>query len=350
MSTSGAQFGRPERGKITLEVIARTLGVSTATVSLALRNNPVVAEVTKKRVQKVARELGYIYNRSAAALRTQKSNTLAVAFHDIRNPYFAEMLASLVETVANSGKSILLGSCGDDLDRQASVLETLKEHRPDGVIVCPVAGSNGDSLNHILAAGIPVVQVVRQVEGLDADYVGADDRSGMRQAVDHLVALGHARIGFLGADETTSTGFERLAAYRDGMRAHGLSLDDAFVIDGPHLRDTGSAAIDRLMEHNDRPSAVICASDTVAFGAFHAARRHGLSLPGDLSIVGFDDVDAAAHMHPGLTTVRTHHTAIAREAFGVMSKRIEDPETDRMVRTIAPELMVRGTTSAPGRG
>ncbi len=130
MSGIGSTTARTDRTKVTLEVIARTLGVSTATVSLALRNNSVVAETTKKQVQRVARELGYVYNRSAAALRTSRTNTLGVAFHDLRNPYFAEMLATLVDAVADSGRAIMLGSCGDDLDGSLKFWRTSRSTVP----------------------------------------------------------------------------------------------------------------------------------------------------------------------------------------------------------------------------
>jgi LacI family transcriptional regulator len=344
MSTAGTGIGRPDRTKVTLEVIARTLGVSTATVSLALRNNPVVAEATKKHVQRVARELGYVYNRSAAALRTSRTNTVGVAFHDIRNPYFAEMLAELVDSVADAGRSLLLGSCGDDLDRQNQVLESLKEHRPDGIIVCPVAGSSGDSLNHLLAAGIPLVQVARQVEGLDADFVGADGYKGAILALDHLFELGHRRIALIGGDPRTSTSEARIAAFRDAYERWGLALDEDLLRLGGSELSIGEAAIRHWVEENNRPTALLCANASIAFGAMVEARRQGIDIPAQLSIVGTDDVQVAEIMNPGLTSISTNHEQIARHAAAIMMRRIDDPEMERISMVLAPELIVRGSS------
>jgi LacI family transcriptional regulator len=344
MSTIGATTGRPDRTKVTLEVIARTLGVSTATVSLALRNNPVVAEITKRHVQRVARELGYIYNRSAAALRTSRTNTLGVAFHDLKNPYFAEMLATLVDSVAESGRSLLLGSCGDDLERQSRVLENLKEHRPDGIIVCPVAGSDGDSLNHLLAAGIAVVQVARQVEGLDADFVGADTYHGTLLAMEHLIGLGHQRIALVGGNLRTSIGREREQGYREALTRFDLPFDPSLLISGNGTAADGAAAIDAWTQVNDRASAFLCFNDAVALGALKEARLRGITVPGELSIIGTDDVEVASLVYPGLTTVHANHMEIARQAAEVMSRRIDDPEQDRICIILKPELVLRGTT------
>jgi LacI family transcriptional regulator len=345
MSTIGAGLGRPERSKVTLEVIARTLGVSTATVSLALRDNPVVAEATKRHVQRAAREMGYVYNRSAAALRTSRTNTLGVAFHDLRNPYFAEMLATLVDSVAEMGRSILLGSCGDDLDRQSRVLETLKEHRPDGIIVCPVTGSDGDSLNHLLAAGIPVVQVARQVDGLDADFVGADTYHGTVLAMEHLLELGHTRIALVGGSRRTSTGREREQSYRDCLERAGLPFNENLVLDGSGQAKDGADAIAVWEAQNDRATAFLCFNDAVALGAIAAARRIKIDVPDDLSIVGTDDVEVSNLVHPGLTTIHANHMDIAKQAAELMARRIDDPEHERMSIILKPELVLRGTTA-----
>ena len=347
MSSSSIASGRFERGNVTLEVIARTLGVSTATVSLALRNNPLVADATKKKVQRAARELGYIYNRSAAALRTSRTNTLGVAFHDISNPYFAEMLASLVDAVVQSGRSILLGSCADDLERQSTVLETLKEHRPDGIIVCPVTGSDGDSLNHLLAAGIHVVQVARQVEGLEADFVGSDDHYGTALALEHLIGLGHRRIALVGGDMHTSTGRDRRRSYEETLLANGIAIDDDMIIEGVGNAALGVSIVEHWMEQNDRATAFLCVNDTVALSAYGAAKRMGVDMPGELSIIGSDDVEVSGVMYPGLTTIRTNHAEIARRAAQVMAMRIDAPEADRMSVVLKPSLVVRGTTAAP---
>jgi len=157
--------------RVTLQRIAAELGVSTATVSLALRSSPLVADATRDRVQAVARDLGYVYNRSAASLRTARTNMIAVGVNDIVNPYFGELLAAIEETLAGSGHTVLLGTYSDDPAKQDRVLNTLKEYRPDGMIICPANGAEGESLSAVAATGIPVVQVTREIAGVDETHL-----------------------------------------------------------------------------------------------------------------------------------------------------------------------------------
>ncbi len=219
-------------GRVTLQVIADRLDVSTATVSLALRDSPVVANATKNRVRSLARELGYIYNRSAASLRTARTNMVAVGFHDITNPYFAELLSAIEDAATQVGKSILLGTYGESLERQERVLGLLREYRPDGMILCAAGNTGIETVEHLLAARIPVVQLSREIDGAELDFIGSDDRRGAELAVAHLVALGHRRIAMLGGTDGTSTGRNRRAGYRAALAAHGLPADPSLMLEG----------------------------------------------------------------------------------------------------------------------
>jgi LacI family transcriptional regulator len=347
MSLNEPGNGRGERGRVTLQVIAERLAVSTATVSLALRDSSVVADVTKRKVQRVAREMGYIYNRSAASLRTSRTNILAVAFHDVSNPYFAEMLSAIDETVRSSGRTILLGTCNESIPRQENVLSSLREYRPDGIIVCPVGGSTEDSLRNIAESGMPIVQVAREVEGLSADFVGADDRHSVELAVDHLVKLGHRRIGFIGGNDSTSNGRLRHASFRDTMVKHGLLPDDAMIISGDGKRLTGLEAIPKLLALWKPPTALVCFNDSVAFGAMHGLQRAGLQPGKDVSVVGCDDVSDAALWVPPLTTIHNQHIEMGRLAAEMMMRRIQDPGQPPRRIVLEPRLVVRESTAPP---
>ena len=168
--------------RVTLQVIAERLDVSTATVSLALRDSPVVAEATRERVQKAARDMGYVYNRSAASLRTARTNIIAVVFHDVTNPYFMELLGAIEERAAERGRSILLGTYAEAFARQTRVLATLREYRPDGLIVCAAGGTTPEHFAPFTGAGIPLMQMMRSIDGLGADFVGSDDEAGAAAA------------------------------------------------------------------------------------------------------------------------------------------------------------------------
>jgi len=335
------------RGRVTLQVIAERLAVSTATVSLALRDSMVVADSTKRKVQRVAREMGYIANRSAASLRTSRTNILAVAFPDVANPYFSEMLAAIEETVRSSGRTILLGTCNESIPRQESALSSLREYRPDGVIVCPVGGSTEDSLRDIAESGMPIVQIGREIEGLNADFVGADDRYATELAVAHLAELGHRSIAYVGGEDSTSIGRLRHASFLESLQRHGCLANKPAIITGDGRRATGLDSVPRLLAMAERPTAIVCFNDTVAFGVMHGLQRAGLTPGRDVSVVGCDDVGDAALWVPPLTTIHNQHIEMGRLAAEMMMRRIQDPGQPRRRITLEPRLVVRETTAQP---
>ncbi len=335
------------QARVTLQVIADRLDVSTATVSLALRDSPVVADATKLRVRTLARELGYIYNRSAASLRTARTNMIAVGFHDITNPYFAELLSAIEDAVTDAGKTILLGTYGESLERQDRVLGSLREYRPDGMILCAAGGTQADIVEHIVAARIPVVQLSREVAGVDLDFIGADDGHGTLRAFEHLHALGHRRIAMLGGADTTSTGRSRRAGYTAGLERFGLPFDPALMLEGLGHRETGLRGIMSLLDLPDPPTAALCFNDLIAFGAMLGLRHRGLEAGADFSIVGCDDVQEAALWYPALTTIHNRQDEMGRGAADMLIQRIGDPLAPVRRVLLEPRLVVRGSTAPP---
>jgi len=331
-------------GRVTLQQIAETLGVSTATVSLALRASPLVAEATREKVHAVARELGYVYNRSAASLRTARTNMIAVGVNDVVNPYFGEILAAIEETLAGSGHTVLLGTYSDDPAKQDRVLETLKEYRPDGMILCPANGAGGDALLRIARAGIPVIQITREIEGIGLDVVASDDVAATRLALDHLYGLGHRRIAVVGGNDTMSTGRNRRLAYRAFLAEKGLAFDPALMVTGLGTRDTGFAGIQALLDLAAPPTAAVCMNDLIAFGVMMGLRQRGREAGRDFSVVGADDVREAAMWAPGLTTVSTHPSEQGRRAGERVLVRTVNPALPPARIILPPTLVVRGST------
>ncbi len=333
------------RGRVTLQVIAERLAVSTATVSLALRDSTVVADSTKRKVQRVAREMGYIYNRSAASLRTSRTNILAVAFHDVSNPYFAEMLTAIDETVRSSGRTILLGTCNENISRQENVLSSLREYRPDGIIVCPVGGSTEDSLRNIAESGVPIVQIAREIEGLNADFVGADDRYATELAVEHLAGLGHRRASPMSAAmtgrRTGACGTRASSSRSRGTVARPRGDDHRGRRPARHRPRERAAAAGAARAADGG----VCFNDTVAFGVMHGLQRVGLAPGRDISVIGCDDVSDAALWVPPLTTINNQHIEMGRLAAEMMMRRLQDPGQPRRRITLEPRLIVRETTA-----
>lgn len=337
------------RSRVTLQIIADHLAVSTATVSLALRGSPLVAEATRQRVQQIAREMGYSYNRSAASLRTDRTNILGVGFHDITNPYFAELLAAIEETATAHGRSILLGTYAENLEKQARALSTLKEYRPDGMIICAAAGSQAPIFDHLIAAGVPLVQLSREIAGVDLDFVGSDDRHGTVLAMEHLIGLGHRRIAFLSKSEEISTGRNRYVGYCETLARQGMPFDPALVYPGYGTRENGLRGIQAVLDVADPPTAAVCFNDLTAFGAMLGLRHRGLEAGRDFSIVGCDDVHEAALWYPALTTIKNFQFEMGRKSAEFLLKRIEDPAAPVRRLTLKPELVIRATT-VPARG
>jgi LacI family transcriptional regulator len=339
--------GLPGRGRVTLQVIADHLAVSTATVSLALRGSPLVAEATRLRVQQVAREMGYSYNRSAASLRTDRTNIIGVGFHDITNPYFAELLAAIEETCAIHGRSILLATYAENLERQDRVLSTLKEYRPDGMILCPAGDTTAESFRHLIEAGVPIVQLSREIPELGLDFVGADDRHGTIQAVEHQVALGHRRIAFLCENQRISTGRNRYAGYCEVLARYGIPLDPALVYSEYGTRENGLKGIQKVLDADDPPTAAVCMNDLAAFGAMLGLRHRGREAGIDFSLVGCDNVQEAAQWYPALTTIKNFQDEMGRKSAEFLIRRIAEPHAPQQRLLLTPELVLRGTTCPP---
>lgn len=339
---------RETMSRVTLQVIADSLDVSTATVSLALRDSPVVASDTKERVQRLARELGYVYNRSAASLRTARTNMVAVGFHDITNPYFAEVLAAVEDGVGAAGRTILLGTYGESRERQARVLGTLREYRPDGMILCAAAGTEAADLEPLLSSFVPIVQLSRETPGVDLDFVGSDDVAGARMAVGHLVGLGHRRIAMIGGMDHFSTGRARHRGYAEGLAAHGIAFDPRLLFPAFGTRENGLQAIQAALALDEPPTAAICFNDLAAFGGMNGLRHLGREAGRDFSIVGHDDVAEASQWFPALTTVRNRQDEMGRLAAELLADRIARPGQKPRRVLLEPRLIVRQSTIPAG--
>jgi LacI family transcriptional regulator len=270
---------------------------------------------------------------------------IGVAFHDITNPYFVELLTAIEDRATRDHRSLLLGTYGESIERQARVLSTFREYRPDGVIICPAGGTQIDAYQTLKTAGIPIVQISREIEGAELDFVGSDDARGMELAISHLHGLGHRRIALIGGNDAISTGRERRKSYRRTMKALGLSIDERWLVEGFGTRDTGFGGIQTVLDMPDAPTAAACFNDLVAFGAMLGLRHRNREAGRDFSVVGCDDVSEARQWYPGLTTIQNHQGQMGTKAAEMLLDRIANPDRapDRIL--ISPTLVVRGSTA-----
>ena len=333
--------------KIKLSTIADALGVSTATVSLALRDSPLVADATRDRIKTHARALGYIYNRRAASLRTSRSGIVGVVVHDIMNPFYAEILRSIESELDRSRQTFILSNHYDQLEKQRIFIDTLLQLGADGVIMSPAIGTPPEDIRLAEENGLPVVLVARSVEGADVPAFRGDDAYGTALATNHLIALGHRRIAMIGGTDQTSTGRDRFQGYLNAMEEAGLEVKPSLRIAGPRTKQAGFAAVAQFLALKDKPTAAVCWNDLVAIGLMNGIARAGLAPGVDISVTGYDDLEEAAIATPALTTVWNGQREVGRRAARVLLDRLSGVPVVSSQELIRPELHIRQSTGKP---
>jgi LacI family transcriptional regulator len=283
--------------------IARAAGVSKSTVSLVLRESAQVKGETRQRVEQAMQRLGYVYNRSAASLRAASSDFVGMVISDLTNPFFAELAVSIEDALYRLGFVPILANTNEDNGRQGHVLRSLREHHVAGVIMSPARGSDAWTLASQLPASIPAVITMRRMIGSPLPYVGPDNRAGSREAVEHLLRLGHRRIGYFGGDSSMTTQQERVSGWRDALAGAGIVADETLIFETMPTRQGGREAVDRALASPRPPTAVACYNDIVAMGATRAYASRGVRPGADVAVVGFDNIAEAEHNAPPLTTV-----------------------------------------------
>lgn len=337
---------KAKRGRLTLSQLAETLGVSTATISLALRDSPLVAEATRKRVQEAARERGYIYNRSAAALRTARSNVIGVAVHDILNPYFAEIFRALEDALGEKDQVVFICNHRDDVERQRVFTEALMQHRADGLVLCPSVGSDANEINALVETGLPVTLICRDLEGVKAPVIRGDDVSGASLLTRQLISQGHRHIAMIGGRQGSSAGRQRRAGWAQALQEAGIDVDSQLYVPELMTRLDGFAAVDKVLSFNPRPTAVFCFNDMIARGLIEALRRAGVEAGSDMAVAGYDDIIGAATSTPSLTSVNNGAAEIGERAARMILAQISGDIVSANRVLIAPTLMLRESTAA----
>jgi LacI family transcriptional regulator, galactose operon repressor len=322
--------------------VARRAGVSQATVSRVMRGDSKVAPQTRELVLRAAEELGYAPDTAAQALITRRTSSVAVVVPDLANPLYPQLItAAQAELHAAGYRMFLLNARFGDVDEH---VRRLRGRTVDGVLLA-TSIIDSPTVAEFLRRGLPTALVIRGVEGVAADTFIADDETGCALAADHLTGLGHRRIGMISGPANTTSGRDRVRLFRVALRRDQVELPESLVAHSPYTFDSGAELALRLLGRAQRPTALFCASDVLAFGAVHAIRRAGLRVPGDVSVVGFDDVAMAGWEMIGLTTIRQPIEQMARESVRTLLGRISGEDASpRRRHVFAVELVERGTT------
>lgn len=332
--------------RITLKDVAREAGVATGTVSMVLNDSPLVADATRSHVQQVMRSLGYIYDRAAANLRNKRSRIVGVSVCDLGNPYYADVTAGIQAALDTLGRVLVLGNCAESVPRQVRFLDTLREYSVEGILLTPAVGTPKSHLVRLLEWKVPVVQVTRYIPGVETDYVGNDNRATAELATQHLLALGHERIAFIGLNRLTSTGRDRYDGFCKALKGAGKPLVDKFVVACPASREHGFQSVGPLFDVAEPPTGIVCFNDVLAFGVMLGLRKLGMEPGRECSVVGMDDVAESALWQPGLTSVAIGRDVIGQVAGRLLMDRIAEPDRPFERVVLPPRLVQRSSCGA----
>jgi LacI family transcriptional regulator len=335
----------------TLRDVADAAGVHPATASRAL--NPatrgLVNADTARRVIKVAEGLGYRPNPIARGLKTSKSSTIGLVIPDLTNPLFPPIVRGIEDVLEPAGYSGLIVNTDNDLQREQAQIELLRSRQVEGLIIA-TALLEHPLLDRLHREGVPMVMVNRRPEGLDIPSITPDDASGIELAVSHLAALGHRRIAHLAGPSTTSTGMARLRAFRNAVRDRDLDSDPALVVScDSWTEQAGADALRGLLDAGTDLTAVVAGNDLIALGCYDVFAERSISCPGEISVVGFNDMPFLDKLAPPLTTIAIPHHQIGAEAARLLLDAIAEPTRGARSVLLPLTLVVRGSTAPPAR-
>ncbi len=327
---------------VTIKEVARRAGVSPATVSRVVNGQPLVADHVRDRVLEAIRDLNYRPNRVAQRLRAEESHLVGVILSDIKNPFYTLVLSGIEQVLSGQGLSVLICNSNMHQERENGFISHMQSEGVAGLIVAPVKEQSA-VLADAVKNGLPAVIVDRRMSKPITDVVLADNHNGVLLAIEHFVALGHRRIGILNGPQSLTSGRERYAGFQQAMAEAGLPIEDALVRFGDYQLETGYTLMRDLLETAAYPLALFVANNLMTIGALNAIHDMGLAIPGDVAIIGFDDLPWANSLNPPLTTVSQPAFEIGVHAAELLLNRLAFP--DRPVRAVVlgVDLIVRAS-------
>jgi len=324
---------------ISIKDIAKKANVSPATVSRALNNYPRISKEKREQIHELAKTMGYIPSQAARNLVTQQSATIGVAIADYLDPFYVSLLASIEDVAVANAYDLFVSSFYRDRQREEKLIDAFYQNRLAGIIV---AGSLiEDGYLSQVNRSIPAVLV----NCYSYPYsVSTDKLLGAKIALEHLVGLGHRRIAYVSQGNPLNTELLRLQGYRAVLSDNNIPVDEDLIISGDSGVIGGIKAVSQLMTLPNKPSAIFCFNDMTAIGVLNALQKQGYQVPGDCSVVGFDDLDISAYYHPSLTTVRQPIYQLGYQAVEMLLKLIQgDDEVNSVI--LEPELIIRDSSS-----
>jgi DNA-binding LacI/PurR family transcriptional regulator len=323
--------------------IAKKARVSPSTVSRALEDHPHIKAETKKRIQELAKEMEYVPSTVAKSLAANKTWTIGMVLASISDPFMGRVIEGVERVAIGAGFNVFISTSQNDRQQEIAAIKMLQKRRVDGIIV--IASHLFDQYPRFFERSkIPIVIINEQNPGETMHFVTVDDVQAARLAVEHVLALGHRRIGYVGVTNRPKSNQYRLKGYQDALEAAGIASDPTLIFTSQSIEDHakgGEASLEPLLAAG--ATAVFCFNDTTAIGLLAACYKHGVCVPDNLSITGFDDIDMAAYTIPPLTTIRQPRFELGQRSMHMMLDLLAGQEPENQI--IPGELVVRQTTA-----
>ncbi|UXH80203.1 LacI family DNA-binding transcriptional regulator [Roseateles amylovorans] len=330
----------------TIKDVAALAGVSFTTVSHVLNNTRPVSADARARVLAAVDEIGYFPSAVARSLRRSETKIVGVLVPNVRNPFFAELVVGVEECCRQAGYSVFLCNSDNDPKHQQAYMRTLLEKRIDGLLLSS-AGDTEALAATFRHASVPVVTVDRLVPGARADRVSVNNQLGALEAVRHLLSLGHRRIGCVSGPAEFEVTQERVSGWRTALQDAGIEPRPDWLVESDFSTAGGYEAVKALLRRQPELTAVFTGNDLMAMGALRAAAELGLSVPRQLSVVGFDAIELGSYIYPAITSVGCSIRDLGREAGRALIERIENPQAPFKDLQLTPQLVLRESTAAP---
>lgn len=333
----------------TIKDVAKQVGVSTATVSHVINKTRFVSEDLKERVLKAIRDLNYQPNAIARSLVKRKTHTIGIIISDILNPFYTAIVRGIEDVTHKSGYSVMLCNTDEDPGKEKLYIQVLLEKRIDGLAIS-TAFQNGVHPLLSQLKGIPLVSIVRRIKGLNSDAVLGDNTGGAYQAIDHLIKLGHRRIGIISGPRGLSSGAERLEGYKKALDHYRIPIDEQFIKFGDFKRRSGYSLTIETFRKGPFPTALFVANNQMASGALQALNELKIRIPEDISFVSFDDMEWYSLLHPPLTTVEHSPYLLGKTAGEMLLQKVGHKRKNPKKVIIPSYLIVRRSTGKIIRG
>lgn len=329
---------------VRIKDVAKRAGVSTATVSRVLANQPYASDETRERVFRAVAELGYRPNRIARSLRVQRAGIVALIIPDIENPFFHRIVRAVQDTMTARQRAVFLCNTDENLEKQALSIDLVRAEQVAGVIIAPVSEHDRpyDTLRQL---DMPIVVIDRKMADLEIDTVRVDNADAAAAAVTHLIEDGHRRIGAILGTDLATTGRERRNGYLSALGAHGIPVEENLLavgpIEGANRQDVGYSLAQRLLDLPAPPTAIFTGTNLLTLGVLQAAQERGLAIPDEVAIAAFDEIDWMPLFRPSLTSVAQPVYEVGARAAELLLSRIDNPARPIEDIVLSASLIVR---------